>query len=131
MYLDVCVITTGAVSISEIMMVSPSLQKLRVGYNSIGDDGIDAIAKALGNCKITDLNVTKCGITLVGIRSLASVLSSNQTIRVLWLQDNPITVEGAQLIEVAIRNTKCYYVGIDIEYKKKEKILEVRGCVVM
>ena len=62
----------------------------------------------------------ECSITLVGARSLAAALSSNHTIRVLWLQDNPVTVEGAELINAAVRNTNCYYVGINSEHKKKK-----------
>lgn len=133
----VCAITTGAVSISEIMSVSHSLQKLGVGYNNIGDDGISAIADAFGNCKITELNAKECGIAFVGTSSLASALSSNHAIRVLWLQDNPVTVEGAQLINAAVCNTNCHYVGINSEYKRKVtlenklKQLEVSGCIVL
>ena len=112
--------TVGAISISEMMMVTHSLQKLHVGCNNISDDGISAIAGAFGNCKISELNAVECGITLVGTRSLAAALSSNHTIRVLWLQDNPVTVEGAQLINAAVQNTNCHYVGINSEYKKKE-----------
>ena len=55
-------ITTGANSISKIMMVNHSLQELLMSENNIGDDGISAIAGALGNCKISLLN--HCNITL-------------------------------------------------------------------
>ena len=71
--------TIGANSISEMMMVTHSLQKLHVGCNNISDDGISAIAGAFGNCKISELNAVECGITLVGTRSLAAALSSNRT----------------------------------------------------
>ena len=94
----VCMITTGAISISEMMMVNHSLQQFFMEYNKIGDDGISAIAGALGNCKINTLGVQGCGITLTGARSVAAALSSNHTIRELRLWGNPITVEGALLI---------------------------------
>ena len=135
-------ITTGAISISKIMMMNHSLQELYMDYNNIGDDGISAIARALGNCKINKLDVQRCGITLTGATSLAEVLSSNHTIRVLWLRGNPITLEGALLIvKSAVDNTVCQRVGIDDEYendeiKKMMNILKdrrkqhVRECVV-
>ena len=136
-------ITTGAISISK-MMVNHSLQQLGIGWNNIGDDGITAIVGALGNCRINILNVQHCGITLTGARSLAEALSSNQTIRELWLLHNPITVEGALLIvKSAVYNTVCEYVGIDDEYEhenngveKMMNILEDRRrqkarCIVM
>ena len=48
----VCMITTGAISISKMMMVNHTLQELYMWNNNIGDDGISAIAGALGNCRI-------------------------------------------------------------------------------
>lgn len=133
----------GAVTISKVMMVNHSLQKLGIGFNNIGDDGISAIAGALGNCKIRELNAMECSITLAGTKSLAVGLSSNHTIKVLWLQDNPISVEGALLINSAVVNTNCRYVGINNEYKSDKAIAkanlksrwmqlpEVRGYVMM
>ena len=107
------------------MMVNHSLQMLIMWGDSIGDYGISAIARGLGNCKINSLNINKCGITLTGARSLAKVLSSHPTIRHLWLLGNPITVEGAQLIvEAAVNNTVCLYVDFDDEYKN-DKVKEM------
>ena len=119
----VCMITTGAISISKMMMVNHSLQQLYMSGNNIGDDGISAIARALGNCKIIRLDVGLCGITFTGARSLAAALASNHTIRELWLQCNLITVEGALLIvKSAVDNTVCQLqdVSIDNECKNDE-----------
>ena len=114
-------ITTGAISISKMMMGNHSLQQLWMGYNNIGDDGITAIAGALGNCRIDLLDVQDCGITLTGARSLAETLSSNHTIRELWLRSNPITVEGALLIVKSAVHNKVYeYVAIDDKYENDE-----------
>ena len=114
-------ITTGAISISKMMMVNHSLQELNMQNNNIGDDGISVIAGALGNCKINRLIVTECGITLTGARSLAAALSSNHTIRELLLRRNPITVEGALLIvKSAVDNTVCQDVKIDYQYMNDE-----------
>ena len=124
----VCMITTGAISISKMMMVNHSLQDLNMWNNNIGDDGISTIAGALGNCNINMLDVDQCGITLTGATSLAAALSSNHTIRELWLEDNPITVEGALLIvKSAVDNTVCQRVRIDNDYKNDEikKIMNI------
>ena len=116
-------INTGAISISKMMMVNHSLQKLYMWRNDIADDGISAIAKALGNCKIDILNVEKCNITLIGATTLAKALSSNRTIRELWLWDNAITVEGALLlVKSAVDNTVCQDVQIDNEYRKNDEV---------
>ena len=127
-------ITTGAISISKMMMVNHSIQELIMYDNNIGDDGISAIAGAFGNCKIIILDVRGCYITLIGATSLAVALSSNHTIRELWLEGNAITVEGALLIvKSAVDNTVCQGVGIDDKYCKNDevskmmKILRDRG----
>ena len=121
-------ITTGAISISKMIIVNHSLQLLDMDDNKIGDDGISVIAGVLGNCKITELYVSGCGITLTGTRSLAATLSSNHTIIVLELSNNPITVEGALLImKSAVHNKVCQSVVIDDEYKNDEvkKIMNI------
>ena len=100
--------TTGAISISKMMTANCLLQQLVMDDNNIGDDGTSAIAEAVGNCKISKLEVDNCGITLAGAKSLAAALSSNYTIRVLGLLNNAITTEGALLVvKAAIDNTVC------------------------
>ena len=111
-------ITTGAISISNMMMVNCSLQKLNMSGNNIGDDGISAIARGLGNCKITELYIGECGITVTGARPLATALSSHPTIRVLSLEDNRISVEGTQqILEAAVNNTVTLVVSTDSDYE--------------
>ena len=135
-------ITTGAISISNMMMVNHSLQELYVNENDIGNDGISAIARGLGNCKINKLYVSHCGITVTGARILAASLSSHPTIRILVLHNNLISEEGAQrILEAAVNNTVTVQVIIDHDYKnEKVKMLtilekrwkqEVRDCCVM
>ena len=124
----------GAISISKMMMVNHSLQELSISFNDFGDDGISAIADALGvcNCKIDTMDVISCSITLTGATSLAAALSSNHTIRELRLWKNAITIEGALLlVKSAVDNTVCQRVEIDGEYyndevSKKMKILKDR-----
>ena len=114
-------IATGAISISKMMMVNHSLQRLYISKNNIGNDGISAITGALGNCKISKLDVSECSITFTGATSLAVAISSQCTIRELVLEDNPITVEGALLIvNSAVHNVACQVVEIDDEYKNGE-----------
>ena len=118
-------ITTGAISISNMMMVNHLLEELNMSFNNIDDGGISAIARGLGNCKINKLYVAQCGITVTGARVLATALSSHPTIRVLLLHDNRISVEGAeQILEAAVNNTVTVYVSIDDEYKNG-KVMEM------
>ena len=104
-----------------MMMKNHSLQKLYLWENSIGDNGISAIAGVLNNTKINVLSVRKCGITFAGAKSLAAALLFNHNIKELRLSDNDITVEGALLIvKSAVENTVCQHVSINDEYKNDE-----------
>ena len=116
-------ITTGAISISQALMVNQTLLELRMWDNKIGDDGITAIAGSLSNSNITLLGVTGCGFGLVGVTPLAAALSFNQNIRQLWLHNNPISLDGACLImNSAIDNGVCEHVSISSEYEVDEEI---------
>ena len=125
-------ITTGAISISQALMVNQTLLELYIGGilgggNNITDDGITAIAGSLRSSSITVLNVRRCGITFTGVRSLAAALSTNQSIKMLQLWDNPITVDGARLImKSAVDNGVCEYVWIDDEYKDDDEVKEMK-----
>ena len=122
----------GAKIISEKLMADHSLQILNIEGNNIGDEGICAIAKALHKCMINELNVKSCKITFAGVISLAVALSSNRTIKRLWLWGNPITEKGALVILTsAVINTVCEGVGINEYYvegevKKMMRILKDR-----
>ena len=51
-------------------------------------------------------------------KSLSVAVASYDTIRELWLKDNPIGVEGALLmVEAVVHNTSYLYVSIDGKYK--------------
>ena len=123
--LFVLMITTGAISISQALMVNQTLLELHMGYNDIKDEGITAIAGSLSNSSITVLAVSKCGITFTGVRSLAAALSTNQNIRILYLI-SPITVDGARLImKSAVDNGVCEDVVINREYKDDDQVKEM------
>ena len=116
-------ITKGAISISQALMVNQTLLELFMRSNKIGDDGITAIAGSLSNSSITVLDVGECGISFVGVRSFAAALSSNQNIRMLWLTNNPITVDGARMIMLsAVDNGVCKYVSINSEYQNDDEV---------
>ena len=116
-------ITTGAISIGQALMVNQTLLELHMQGNKIGDDGISAIAGSLSNSNITLLDVGQCGFGLVGVTSLAAALSSNQKIRKLWLYGNPISLDGACLImKSAVDNGVCEWVWINRKFEDDEEI---------
>ena len=120
-------ITTGAISISQALMVNQTLLELDMEGNEIGDEGITAISSSLNQSSLTELDVSRCGITFTGVRSLAAALATNHNIRELWLRGNPITVDGARLImKSAVDNGVCEYVWIGDEYKDDEEVKEMK-----
>ena len=117
-------ITTGAISISQALMVNQTLLELDMWDNNISDEGITAISSSLSS--ITVLDVRWCGITFTGVQSLAKALSTNHNIRELELSGNPITVDGARLImKSAVDNGVCEYVLIDNEYEDDDEVKEM------
>ena len=123
-------ITTGAISISQALMVNQTLLELNMHGNDITDGGITAIAGSLRSSSITELNVQRCGITFIGVTSLAAVFSTNQSITELWLMGNPITVDGARLImKSAVDNGVCEIVGIDNEYQNDDEVKKMEAIL--
>jgi len=115
---------TGAIVISKLLMNNSMIQELWMSDNNIGDDGITAIATALTNSRISLLWIHNCGITLTGARSIASLLSLNQSIRKLVLRVNVITTEGAQLILLSAVNNKASQaeIWINREYRSDSEV---------
>ena len=123
-------ITTGAISISQALMVNQTLLELCIGLllgNDIGDEGMTAISSSLNQSSLTKLYVRWCGITFTGVRSLAAALATNHNIRMLWLSGNPITVDGAHLImKSAVDNGVCEYVNMDNEYEDDDEVKKMK-----
>jgi len=88
--------------------------------NTIGDDGIFAVAGALTMSKIIKLYAGSCGITFIGARYLS--LKFSKKIEILGVKHNTITVEGARLIlQSAVDSEVCQDVYIDEEYHSEMK----------
>ena len=133
-----CYITTGAISISE-MINTP--QALDISSNPIGDEGIAAIARTLDNASISKLGIHQCNITVTGAKSLAGALKINHTLkslivykRIFYIRDakntNNITVDGAiAILEAAVTNGVCQKVIIDDRYKSNDKVKELMSIL--
>ena len=125
---------TGAITISEMIKDNYTLQHLDIQDNSISDKGIGAIAKQLPHTRIMELNVAGCGFTDTGAKSLADGVKNNQTIQILNVLYNYISLDGARLIlEASIANNLCWRVEInrefidaDIELKRMMNTIDMR-----
>ena len=120
------IITTGAVSISEMIKINHTLQVLNINHNPIGDEGIASIARTLDTTSISELYVYYCSITVTGAKSLAVALQNNHFIKLLEVRGNNITVDGAiAILEAAVANEVCHEVRIDGDYKCDNKVKEL------
>ena len=123
-------VTTGAICFSEALIINHTLKEVNLWGNKFGDDGIIAIARALKSSKISVLNVRACGITFAGAKSLAEALLVNDSIKELWMMNNPITVEGAYLIvHSAVQNTMCQEILIDDDYENAVEIKKMMTLI--
>ena len=60
----IAIVTTGASCLGELLKVNNSLQKLDIGWNIIGDDGMSSVADGLQyNKTLTKLNIEWCGLS--------------------------------------------------------------------
>ncbi|XP_072894401.1 NACHT, LRR and PYD domains-containing protein 3-like [Hemitrygon akajei] len=95
-----------------IQRLGPGLhkcQELRLGWNELGDSGVELVFAALRNpkCKIQKLWLNHVGITDSGAEDLISALSTNRSLTVLDLSGNELGDSGVKLVSVALRNPEC------------------------
>ena len=95
-------ITTGAISISQALMVNQTLLELYMGGNQIGDDGITAIAGSLSNSSIILLDVWLCGISVVGTRLI---------------------------MKSAVDSAVCKGVEVDLEYYDDDEVMRMESIL--
>ena len=63
----IVIVTTGASCLGELLRINNSLQKLDMGENVIGDDGMSSVADGLQyNKSLTILDLRRCGLTAKG-----------------------------------------------------------------
>jgi len=106
--------------------VNSVLESLCLMSNNIGDYGAIAIAGALSTTSIKKLSLYNCGFAFTGAKVLAEGLTLNQSIRLLSVQKNPVTVEGALLIlQSSVDNNVCNKVQLNKEYKSDDGVMKL------
>ena len=96
-------ITTGAISISQALMVNQTLLELHMKGNKIGDDGIIAIASSLSNSSIILLDVVDCDISVVGARLILQSALDNAVFRDVQLDSNYNDDEVTKMVSILAR----------------------------
>ncbi|XP_072892742.1 NACHT, LRR and PYD domains-containing protein 5-like [Hemitrygon akajei] len=84
-------------------------QKLRLGWNTLGDSGAKLVFQSLKNpaCKIQKLWLERVGFTDSGANDLVSALSTNRSLTELDVSGNKLGDLGVKLVSAALRNPEC------------------------
>jgi len=90
--------------VATLLVDSPNLKEVDLGWNSFGDEGCKCIAAALAsNTTISELKLHRNHIGKEGANALAQALKRNNTLLSLDLYWNEIGTEGANMLKEALR----------------------------
>ncbi|XP_067916008.1 NACHT, LRR and PYD domains-containing protein 3-like [Heterodontus francisci] len=95
-----------------LQRLGPVLHKclvLRLSSNNLGDSGMKLLSVALRNpdCKIQKLWLNNNAITASCAKDLASALSTNQSLKALYLDKNKLGDSWVKQLSAALRNPDC------------------------
>ena len=92
--------SVGAAILANALRTNTTLQKLNLGYNRLGDNGVQSLAASLikDNTTLTKLHLQSNGISRQGAAHLATMLRSNRTLLHLALDENNIGDSGVKLL---------------------------------
>ncbi|XP_072132313.1 NACHT, LRR and PYD domains-containing protein 3-like [Mobula birostris] len=84
---------SGTKHLASALSTNPSLTKLNLNENELGDSGVKLVSEALTNseCKMQKLWLYKVGLTDAGVDDLVSALSATQSLAELDLGSNSLT----------------------------------------
>ncbi|KAM7060137.1 NACHT, LRR and PYD domains-containing protein 4 [Molossus nigricans] len=105
-----CFITSdGCRDLASILTGNPNLRNLQIGRNDVEDDGVRLLCRALlhPNCHLEHLGLGACKLTSACCEDLASVLTSNRTLKTLNLMGNALDRNGVLVLCAALRHPEC------------------------
>ncbi|XP_036130754.1 NACHT, LRR and PYD domains-containing protein 4-like [Molossus molossus] len=105
-----CFITSdGCRDLASVLTGNPNLRNLQIGRNDVEDDGVRLLCRALlhPNCHLEQLGLGACKLTSACCEDLASVLTSNRTLKTLNLMGNALDRNGVLVLCAALRHPEC------------------------
>ncbi|XP_068280868.1 NACHT, LRR and PYD domains-containing protein 12-like isoform X2 [Nyctibius grandis] len=110
MGLRYCQLTSaGCRDLAAALSTSPSLRELDLGDNDFGDPGLQLLCEGLKQptCRLEIMGLQRCRITSAGCGDLATVLSTNQSLRELDLGDNDVGDTGVRPLCEGLKHPSC------------------------
>eukprot|EP00985_Skeletonema_marinoi_P014347 scaffold7266_cov121-Skeletonema_marinoi.AAC.9 len=106
----VAVLSTGLASL-------PTLKKLDLSSNRIGDQGLQALVGLVNCCNIEDLSFARnvLAVSVSGLRSLGETVQRATRLKSLNLRSNAINDEGLQALADGM-TTRCSLTKLDFAY---------------
>ncbi|XP_054828618.1 NACHT, LRR and PYD domains-containing protein 3-like [Eublepharis macularius] len=106
-------------NLSSALSTDQSLSELDLENNAIEDLGIKILSAGLRHpkCRLEKLGLDRCEITSSGCGDLSSVLSTNQSLKELYLGNNKLEDSGIRLLCDGLKNPHC-----------KIQLIKLNGC---
>ncbi|XP_032898042.1 ribonuclease inhibitor-like [Amblyraja radiata] len=98
-----------AKDLAAALCATPSLTKLELGENYLGNSGVKVLSTAFRDpdCKIQKLSLNNNQLTDSSARDIASTLNANISLTQLDLGENTLGDSGVKMLSVALRDSDC------------------------
>ncbi|XP_061125356.1 NACHT, LRR and PYD domains-containing protein 3-like isoform X4 [Syngnathus typhle] len=96
-------------ALASVLSSPSSLRELDLGYNNLGDDGLEALAAGLAKpqCALQVLGLRECNLSKKSCEALASVLSSPGSLSELDLSWNYFGDDGLEALAAGLAKPQC------------------------
>ncbi|XP_026705990.1 ribonuclease inhibitor [Athene cunicularia] len=95
--------------LSRLISTKETLKEISLQDNNLRDSGMEMLCEALKDprSKLQELWVRECGLTTACCKAISSALSMNKHLKILYMGENKLGDEGAELICEGLLHPNC------------------------